>query len=311
MLFAFCRIRWTAVLTALCVFCAALAGTAVGAEESAADRQPAEKYRIADGNKEYFNRLLTALVKACEESSTENTQEIESCLQAIKAVRASDYEIAFAIAEHWKKVFLDENYPLYLYSGGERAEALEGTAIADSGKHAFVVLGYALADGEMTPELKGRCRAAAAAAKSFPDSILVCSGGATGGNNPEKNTEAGLMKQYLVRQCGIDASRIFIDEKAMTTAENAVNTFEILRNQGIEAITVVTSDYHQKWGQAIYNAVGALSRQENGYCPEILENYCYEISPSSERYRSGAQIASRQIAGVLGLEGGSGSGSRR
>ena len=44
---------------------------------------------------------------------------------------------------------------------------------------------------------------AAIAARVFPDSILVCSGGATGDNNPERHTEAGLMKQYLAGTCGI------------------------------------------------------------------------------------------------------------
>ena len=107
-----------------------------------------------------------------------------------------------------------------------------------SGKHAFVVLGFELADGEMTDELKARCEAAAAAAKAFPDSSLICSGGATGENNPEGHTEAGLMKDYLTEQCGIAADRILTDEYAMTTAENALNTFAILKAQGIGVFTV-------------------------------------------------------------------------
>ena len=67
---------------------------------------------------------------------------------------------------------------------------------------------YLLPDGEMTEELVGRCKAAAAAAKAFPDSIIVCTGGATGANNPDGHTEAGLMKEYLVKRCGISRKRI-------------------------------------------------------------------------------------------------------
>ena len=98
----------------------------------------------------------------------------------------------------------------------------------------------------------------------------ICSGGATGPNNPDGHTEAGLMKEYLVRACGIDTSRIFTDESAMTTLENAENTFEILRAKGIRTITIVTSDYHQKWGQVLYNALAAVYAQRYGYSVETF-----------------------------------------
>lgn len=141
----------------------------------------------------------------------------------------------------------------------------------------------------------------AAAARALPSAILVCSGGATGENNPEGHTEAGLMKKYLSEICGIDAERIFIDEKAMTTAENAVNTFEILRKNRIKTMTIVTSAYHQRWGQAVYNAVGAVFRERYNYDAEIVGNYCLEIEPSVEMYRLDDRIAVMQIAQILGL----------
>ena len=89
-----------------------------------------------------------------------------------------------------------------------------------------MVLGYELLNGGMTDELKGRCDAAAAAAKTFPASLLVCSGGATGQNNPQRHTEAGLMKDYLVDECGIAAERVFTDERALTTAENIISILD-------------------------------------------------------------------------------------
>ena len=164
--------------------------------------------------------------------------------------------VAAAVAEHWKKVWLDPDYRLFMYGTDDPAE------LPVTGKHAFVVLGFQLENGEMTDELKGRCDAAAAAAKAFPDSVIVCSGGMTGANNPGNHTEAGLMKAYLSDVCGIDPERILTEEKSMDTAENAVNTMPILREQGIETITIVTSAYHQRRGQTLYNAVAALYRQE-------------------------------------------------
>ena len=207
---------------------------------------------------------------------------------------ALDDDIARAIAAHWKKVYLDPDYQLFLY-GKDDPSALPVT-----GRHAFVVLGYELKDGEMTEELMGRCDAAAAAALAFPDSILVCSGGATGPNNPDAHTEAGLMRDYLIGH-GIAAERIFTDERAMTTAENAINTFEILRAQEIETMTIVTSSYHQRWGQVLYNALAAQYRQAYGYSAEIVGNYCYDTEPADEIFLQDARIAVMQLGSILGL----------
>ena len=205
-----------------------------------------------------------------------------------------DDEVAQAIAEHWKTVYLDPDYRLFLYGTDDPA------AIPVSGRHAFVILGYELKDGEMTEELRGRCDAAMAAAIAWPDSILVCSGGATGKNNPDGHTEAGLMKDYLIAQ-GIGAERVFTDERAMTTAENAVNTFAILREQAIETMTIVTSSYHQRWGQVLYNALAARYRLECGYSARIVGNYCYDTEPANEIFLKDAQIALWQLGGILGL----------
>ena len=204
-------------------------------------------------------------------------------------------DIAFSIAEHWKKVYLDPDYRLYLYGKDDPS------VVPVHGAHAIVVLGYELKDGEMRPELKGRCDAAAALAEAFPDSILVLSGGATGNNNPKGNTEAGKMRTYLVYKCGIDAGRIFTDTRALTTAQNAVNTFRILMARGIETMTIVTSSYHQRWGQVLYNAMAAIYRQEYDYSVEIVGNFCYDTEPTVSAYRKDALIAVRQLGEILGL----------
>ena len=260
-----------------------------------------EDYNIDGRNLEHFSVLLNDLLTAYEAPSGEDEQRIEADLEAIRAVSDSDGEIAQSIADHWRTVYLDGDYALCVHDGSERATTLEAAMPADIGAHAFVVLGYELKDGEMTKELIGRCTAAAAAARSFPDSILVCSGGATGENNPDGHTEAGLMKAYLTENCGIDAKRIFIDERAMTTVENALNTFDILDANGIESMTIVTSTYHQRWGQAIYNAVGALYGKSHGYSVKIVGNYCFETEPSNEMFKNDAQIAIGQLSSVLGL----------
>ena len=207
-------------------------------------------------------------------------------------VEAMNDEVAAAVADHWEKVWLDPDYKLFMYGTDDPTE------LPVTGKHAFVVLGFQLQNGEMADELKGRCDAAAAAAKAFPDSIIVCSGGATGKNNPEMHTEAGLMKAYLTEVCGITPERIFTDEKAMDTEENAVNTFAILQEQDVETMTIITSAYHQRRGQALYNAVSALYRQEYGYSADIVGNFCFDIESGTNETQDMA-VAIIQMASIL------------
>ena len=195
----------------------------------------------------------------------------------------------------------NHGYPLYLYQGDPMAPELADAGIPDSSDHAIVVLGYELLDGEMQTELVGRCETAAAVARAYPKTIIVCSGGATGDNNPEHHTEAGLIKAYLVENCGIEDARIFTDEEAMTTAENAVNSFRIMQENGVHSMTIVTSVYHMRWGQAVYHLLAELYSREQHYEIRSIANYCYDVEPSVEMYRAGDRIAVFQIAGILEL----------
>ena len=184
-----------------------------------AHAQAAREIRSADATAE-MGRLLADLARAAEAPQAGDAQIIRGDLQAIRALNSEDYAIARSIAEHWQRVFLDPDYRLCLYDGGERAKELEGRGVPHGSAHAVVVLGYELNDGEMQPELKARCEAGAAVARSFPEAIVVCSGGATGPNNPERHTEAGLMRDYLTQVCGLDPERIFVDDyHDLTTAE--------------------------------------------------------------------------------------------
>ena len=261
-----------------------------------------EGYHIEAGNGRGFGRLLYVLLRAYQHPSDADARDTETVLGEIGAVSARDRQLAQAIADHWNAVYInaDGAFRLHTYHGGTRAVELEGTAIENSASHAFVVLGYELKNGAMRDELKGRCAAAAAAANSFPNALIMCSGGATGRNNPAGNTEAGLMKNYLVKQCGIDKSRIHIDEQAMSTVQNAINTFEMLRQHDVRTITIVTSAYHQRWGQALYNCMAEMYRLAYGYSVEIVENYCFEIEVPSN-FKNDAWWAIRQLAAMLDL----------
>ncbi len=76
---------------------------------------------------------------------------------------------------------------------------------------------------------------------------------------------------------------------------------EIGVRSSLQTMTIVTSTYHQRWGQAVYHALAELYRQQRGYSVEIVANYCFDIEPSVPLYRKDAQIAAFQIAGILDL----------
>ena len=151
--------RMIAVFTALFLI---IGATAMG-----------EGYHVANGNGMTFGKLLLQLVSAYETPSPGDAQAIEATLTDIAAVSAGDHEIARSIVDHWNAVCInaDDAYPFYVYGGGELAVELERSEIQDSATHAFVVLGFELKDGEMRDELKGRCDAAAAAARSYPRAL--------------------------------------------------------------------------------------------------------------------------------------------
>ncbi len=230
-----------------------------------------------------YSMLISHLSKA-----RESMDQIEADLEAMKGD-----ELAAFIAAKWQELFLDPDYRVYL-NGKDAPSELQIT-----GAHAFVVLGYELKNGEMTEELKERCHAAAAAWREFPDSILVCSGGATGENNPEKHTEAGMMKQYLTDTCGIPEDSIFTDESAMTTLDNAMNTFEILKAQWIEEITLVTSSYHQRWANVLYAVLAEYIRETEGRLISIVGNFSCERDAPANLAGKEAGIAARQLSEMM------------
>ena len=237
--------------------------------------QMIKKSPVDTDNAWNFGTLVKDLIRAYETPSEESAKTIAADMEKIRSVKPEDCAVAQILTETWKAFYLNPDYRLFLY-GKDSPEALADCGVVNSPAQAIVVLGYALSDGKMQPELAGRCDAAAALAKAFPQAILICTGGATGKNNPEKHTEAGLMKQYLTEHCGIDASRIHTDETARNTVENVRKTFEILERQKVHTITIVTSQYHQKRSQTLYGVMERFCRLKWNDDIRSVGNFCFE-----------------------------------
>ena len=109
------------------------------------------------------------------------------------------------------------------------------------------------------------------------------------------------MKKYL-RRCGIASGRVYTDEEARSTSENAVNTFRIMKQLGIETYTLVTSDYHQLWGQVLFTGVGAVYEKRTGWTARPVGNYSHptwQAGVPSSGGRSGlVQLASLFSGGI-------------
>ena len=239
-----------------------------------------------------FAELIVDLVEASESPTDSSLLKIDADVESLQN------EIAAAIAGYWITVYLDPDYQLLIY-GKDDPIRLQ---IPENGRdHAIVILGYELLNGEMTDELKGRCEAGAAVAKAYPASMLVCTGGATGENNPDQHTEAVLMKDYLVRTCGLDAGRILTDDRALTTVDNALNSFAIMQAKGMRTMTFVTSSYHQRRGQMLYNTVGAQYKKEHSYPIGMIGNYSFDTEPTTDFYRMDEVMAAFQLGIVLNL----------
>ena len=150
----------------------------------------------------------------------------------------------------------------------------------------FVVLGYQLkSDGTMRKELIGRLETALNMAKQYPNSYVLVTGGGTAPGNA-KVTEAGSMAEWLLDN-GLDEKRIIIENQSMTTAENALFSFNILNRDypEIQSIVMVTSDYHVAMGALLFEAQALWTEGENKQ-PHVINNVPYI---SGRDYRFGRE----------------------
>ncbi len=120
----------------------------------------------------------------------------------------------------------------------------------------LIVLGCKVKGTYPTRMLRRRCDAAVKAMNADPDVLCVVSGGQGRG---EQISEAEAMKRYLTDH-GIDGSRIIMEDKSTSTAENIRFSFDITDKLGLgRDITIVTDGYHQYRASLIAKKNGAVS----------------------------------------------------
>jgi len=166
--------------------------------------------------------------------------------------------------------------------------------LPDSDELCIVVLGFQLeADGTMREELIERLTVALNSAKKYPKAYIVCTGGGTAAEN-ENASEAGEMAKWLEAN-GIGKARIIVEDNSITTAQNAIFTYDILTSlyPSVKKLAIVSSDYHIATGELLFKAEAALRANAPGNEKlEVVSNAAWK-APSgslSPMFQAGALI---------------------
>ena len=123
----------------------------------------------------------------------------------------------------------------------------------------LVALGFQLnPDGTMRDELIERLKVLLRASEQYPNAMIVCTGGGTAADDPSA-TEAGRMAEWLASQ-GVDSARVIVEDHSITTAQNAIYTYDILeeRYPQVKQIAIISSDYHIATGVLLFGAEAIL-----------------------------------------------------
>ena len=170
--------------------------------------------------------------------------------------------------------------------------------LPDSDELCIVVLGFQLnPDGSMKDELVERLKVALASANKYPKAYIVCTGGGTAAEN-ESASEAGEMAKWLASQ-GVEAKRIIVEDNSITTAQNALFTYDILTSlyPSVKKLAIVSSDYHIATGELLFKAESIIRAVAPG--SEKLE----VISNAAWKAPSGTLSAMFQAGALIELSG--------
>ena len=190
-----------------------------------------------------------------ESLNTDDAHAIVSILSYWDQVEAEGF--VNSTANGGRNINEEEGCPL----DGDIDGALLPDGLADDDSLCIVGLGFELnSDGTIKDELYGRLETIRACAIQYPNAYILVTGGPTA--LLERNaTEADAMARWLVEN-GVDSSRIIVENHSLTSATNALYSYEILFNKypQVTDIAIVTSDYHAALGSLLFEAQFEMAR---------------------------------------------------
>ena len=215
---------------------------------------------------------------------SEADDHIQSLLKELNSVDPDAADRWNRILTRWKAV----NTDLQVNDG------VLPDGLPDTDELCMVALGFQLnADGTMREELIERLGVVRASAEKYPNALIVCTGGGTATEN-EAATEAGKMAEWLIEN-GIAAERIIVEDQSLTTAQNAIYTYDIL-SQGypqVNQLAIVSSDYHIATGTLLFEAEAILRAEKAGaQAMQVVSNAAWKAPAGSlsTMFQAGALI---------------------
>ena len=196
------------------------------------------------------------------------------------------------IMEYWD--YVNNDLPVY--------ENRLPDGLPDDDSLCIVVLGFELNDdGSMKEELIGRLSVALECARQYPNACVLCTGGGTAADAPDI-TEGRSMGDWMLAH-GLSPHRLIVEDKSMTTAENAMNSYRILFSDypSVNSVAIVSSSYHIPWGSLLFEAGLMTSASERGTRRiNVISNASYPIT--NETYRVD-ELLRWQTGGMLQMIG--------
>ena len=214
----------------------------------------------------------------------EAEDHIQALLKQLRSVDGDTADRWESIMALWKTV----NTDLTIH------EDVLPDGLPDTDELCIVALGFQLnPDGTIREELRQRLTVVKASAEKYPNAWIVCTGGGTAAENPSA-TEAGKMAEWLIEN-GIAPERVIVEDRSVTTAQNAMYTYDILteRYPQVKQLAIVSSDYHIATGTLLFEAE-AILRAEKADAPimRVVSNAAWK-APSgslSTMFQAGALI---------------------
>jgi len=150
------------------------------------------------------------------------------------------------VASNWVRGYLEDQHPPMAVHEVPQAEAI-------------VVLGGGVSpagQGDLYPNLESGADRVWHAARLFHASkatlVLL-----TGGSDPEHSatSEAEAMRRFMV-DLGVAGQSILLEKQSRNTTQNAEYSADILAEQGVNRILLVTSAYHMPRAKGLFEAQG-------------------------------------------------------
>ena len=218
----------------------------------------------------------------------EANAHIETLLKELRSVDADAAARWGRIMPLWRSVQTDLKLNYDVLPDG----------LPDTDELCLVVLGFQLApDGSMRDELIERLKVAQRSAEKYPNALIVCTGGGTAAEN-ESAAEAREMSKWLIEN-GIAPARVIVEDRSLTTAQNAIYTFDVLaeRYPQVSKLAIVSSDYHIATGALLFGAEAILRAEKAG------EDRVTVVSNAAWRAPSGSLSTMFQAGALIELSG--------